>query len=280
MEPTSLDSEQIDAHTAVLKTSREQEALASSAKALASSSDPAALMVLERFLQDPAFLARLDVLSEPQLKLTNLRHVLAALQVNPTAVTGRLCEALADHPGFLADPDRKMFLLPVLAAVRPMTEAAEHIFRAANDEGYFNLDGPLLVANGSPRALGLFEEMVADVRVAADDRVDMIRKAVLAHRLDAAVLAACVRVIDRGLEPEVERGLIETLFDYQEKEWFGVARFAPTPPAWSVAETEVLQSYLQIGHRLTESGRLDQSLRAVVERTKRELSEILASRWS
>jgi hypothetical protein len=235
--------------------------------------------VLGRFLVNEEFLGRLDALDEPQLKLTNLAHVLGVLRANPTEATGRLCEALAAHPGFLTDPDRTLFLLPALAAVRPMTAGAEAIFRATNADGYFNGNGPLLVANGSPRALALFEEMIADASAAADDRVDIIHRAVLPHRLQAPVLAACMRLLGRSLEPEVEAGLVETLFDYQEREWFGVARFAPTPPPWSAAETTVLQSYLQLGHELAQGGRLSPENAAAVARTLQEVRETLATRW-
>ena len=276
---TPLDSEEIDQHVAVLETSHEPEPLVASADALAVSANPAALPVLGRFLVSKEFLARLDVLDDPQRKLTNLRHVLGVLEANPTEATGRLCEALAAHPGFLADPDRVLFLLPALAAVRPVTAGAEAVFRATNADGFFNGNGPLLVANGSPRALALFEDMIADASVAADDRVDIIHRAVLPHRLQAPVLAACMRLLGRGLEPEVQAGLVDTLFDYQEREWFGVARFAPTPPPWSAAETGVLQSYLQLAHELEQSGRLSPENAAAVGRTLQEIREILATRW-
>lgn len=276
---TPLDSDEIDRHLEVLEASREPEQLVAAADALAASANLAALLVLGRFLVSEEFLSRLDVLDDPQRKLTNLRHVLGTLEANPTEATGRLCELLAAHPGFLADPDRMLFLLPALAAVRPMTAGGEAVFRAANADGFFNGNGRLLVANGSPRALALFEEMIADASAPADDRVDMIHWAVLAHRLEAPVLAACVRLLGRGLEAQVQAGLVETLFDYREREWFSVARFAPTPPPWPAAETSVLQSYLQLGHELVQGGRLSPENTAAVERTLQEVREILATRW-
>jgi hypothetical protein len=275
---TLLDSDQIDRHLAVLEQSQDSDQVVASAIALAASANPAALVVLGRFLVSPEFLARLDVLADPQRKLTNLRHVLTALEANPTEVTGRLCEGLARDPSFLADPDRKMFLLTALAAVCPMTEPAEAIFRAANTEGYFNGNGPLLVANGSSRALALFEEMVADDRVDADTRVDMFHRAVLAHRLESRVLAACRRLLGRGLEPEMEKGIVETLFDYREHEWFGVARVAPRPPPWSEGTTDVLQAYVQLGRELCQRGKLAEPIVAAIERTQCEISDTLATR--
>jgi hypothetical protein len=273
-----LDTDQIDRHLAVLSSSQDQVELATSAIALASSANPAAMMVLWRFFLTPEFLARLDVLEDPQRKLTNLRHVLKALEDNASEITGRLCEALATHMGFLSDPDRMMYLLPALGAVRPMSQPAEAVFRSANADGYVNFNGPILVANGSPRALALFEEMVADAAASPADRIDMLHKSVLAHRVKAPVLAACERILGRGLEAEVEAGLVETLFDYQEKPWFGVARFAPMPPPWAMADSGVLESYLRLGRELVASGRMPGTCVQAIERSSSEISLVLAAR--
>lgn len=172
------------------------------------------------------FLAHLDDLSDPQLKISGMRQVLKAMEDSPSEVTSRICETLAWDADFLSDPDRKMFLLPALAAVRPMSGPAEAVFRSANGEGYFNFNGPLLVANGSPRALALFEDMVADASVRPADRVDMLHHAVLANRTEGPVVDACLRLLARGLEPEVETGVAETLYDYREKRWFGPGRLS------------------------------------------------------
>ncbi len=249
-----------------------------SASALASSGNPAALIVLWRFLPEGEFLARLDDLDNPQLKISGMGQVLKAMKENPSEVTGRICESLAWDADFLSDPDRKMFLLPALAAVRPMSGPAEAIFRGANGEGYFNFNGPLLVANGSPRALALFEEMVADASVRPADRVDMLHQAVVAHRTEGPVAAVCLRLLARGLEPEVEAGVAETLYDYQEKKWFGPARGAPVPPPWNLAETAVLQSILDAAKGLRGPGRLSDGLQDAIEGSTLEIREILAAR--
>lgn len=273
-----LDSDGIDRHLTILETSQDQEELEASALALASSGNPAALVVLWRFLPKVEFLGRLDDLGNSQSNTTGLSHVLKAMEENPTEVTGRICETLARNAEFLSDPDRKIFLLPALSAVRPMTLPAEAIFRAANEEGYFNATGPLLVANGSPRALALFEEMIADSSKRPVDRVDMLHHSVLAHRTDAPVVAACLRLLARGLEPEVEAGVVETLYDYQDKRWFGPARGAPVPPPWNQAETEVLQSLLDAAKGLRGPGRLSDNLQDAVEGTTLEIRDILATR--
>jgi hypothetical protein len=275
---TPLTPEEIARHAAVLATSSDRGSLAASARTLASSGQPEAIDLLGRFLQDQIFLARLDAVEEPQQKLTNLRHVLAALQAHPNQSTGRLCEMLAESPGFLTEPDRKIFLLPALAAVRPMSEKAEAIFRKANAEGYWNSDGPMLMGNGSPRALSLFAEMVADGSVAEADRIDMIHWAVPAHRLHAGVADMVRGLLDRGLPPEVERALVETLFDYQGDEWFGRARNPPVPPPWPAAETGVLQRHLKLGEHILQTRKPPPPLAKTIESTLHEIRAILAAR--
>lgn len=278
MASTVHESDDIDRHLLVLESSQDRDEVQASATALASSGNPAALVVLWRFLPEGEFLARLDDLGNPQLKISGMRQVLKAMEENPSEVTGRICETLARDADFLSDPDRMIFLLPALAAVRPMSRPAEAVFRAANEEGYFNATGPLLVANGSPRALALFEEMIADSAKRTVDRVDMLHHSVLAHRTRGPVVAACLRLLARGLEPEVEAGIAETLYGYQEKKWFGPARGAPAPPPWNLAETATLQSLLDAAKRLHGPGRLSDDLQDTIEATTMEISDILAKK--
>src|SRR2546430_16632737 len=70
------------------------------------------------------------------------------------AVLPIFCLALAADPAFLADDDRRIYLLPALAAVRPMSQAAIAAFRQANAEGYYNLNVLLLAKNGSALEIG------------------------------------------------------------------------------------------------------------------------------
>ncbi len=276
--PVHLTPIEIARHAAVLATSLDREEVASSALSLASSAQPEALAPLGRFLQDEAALARLDALDQPQQKLTNLRHVLGALEAHPSASTGRLCETLAASPGFLAEPDRKMFLLPALAAVRPMSEETAAIFRSANAEGYWNGDGRLLARNGSPRALALFAEMVADAAAPVEERVDMLHWAVPANRLHAGFSDMARGLLDKGLPPEVETALVETMFDYQGDKWFGVARNPPVPPPWATAETPLLQQYLKLGEHIERTRKPPEPLAKAVERTLHQIRAVLKAR--
>src|SRR5688500_15220516 len=120
-----MDTEAIDRHLEVLASSQDRDQVQASAAALAASGDPAAHIVLWRFLPEGGVLARLDDLENPQLKISGLRQVLKGMEENPSAATGRMLESLALDADFLSDPDRMIFLLPALAAVRPMSRPAQ-----------------------------------------------------------------------------------------------------------------------------------------------------------
>jgi hypothetical protein len=275
-----LDPNQIAEHVAVLSSAPDRERVVGSALALASSGQAEAVFQLGHFLEDPAFLERLDPQDEPQSRVTNLSHVLRALAANLTEATERLNEALADSPSFRDDPDRMIFFLPLLAAVRPMSSKTAAVFRSTNTQGHWSGNGPLLVANGSPLALELFAEMVRDTSVETEERTSMIHWAVPAHRLAAGVLETVAHLLDRGLAPDVDKALLETLFDYQGDDWFGVARFPPVPPPWSAAETDVLGRYLELGYHLAQTRALDPAQSDAIERTLGEIREELARRWT
>jgi hypothetical protein len=276
----TLDSNQIAKHVAVLTSTLDHALVTDSALALASAGQDEAVLALSGFLADPAFLERLDPQDESQSRVTNLSHVLRALAANPTEATERVNMTLADNPSFRDDPDRMIFFLPLLAAVRPMSSQTAGIFRSTNSQGHWSGNGPLLVANGSALAMELFAEMASDASVEAEERISMIHWAVPAHRLAAGVLETVAALLDRGLEPEVDRALLETLFDYQGDEWFGVARFPPVTPPWSEAETDVLGRYLELGYHLGQTRSFDPSLGEATERTLGEIREELARRWA
>jgi hypothetical protein len=276
----TLTPEQIEEHARVLAAEADRERLAGAAMTLASAGQSQAAEALGRWLTVPDFWARLDVLDDPDLKTTNLAAVLGAMAKHPTRANEPLALALLADEGFLSDSDRAGFVLPVLAAARPMSETAAALLRRTNDEGYRNSNGPLLVANGSPRAMAVFVEMVADRGVPAEDRVDMIRWSVPTHRGDPGVLDALAPLVDGRLEPEVDRALLETLFDYQGDDWYGVARFPPVPPSWSAVDTSVLGRFLDLGFRLAQTRGLPDDLKATIESTLEDIRKELAARWT
>lgn len=232
---------------------------------IAGSGDPVALRQLGDLLTTQEFLARLDVLDDPQRNVTNLSYVLHALKSNPTEATGRLCEAIATNPVFLANDDRMMFLLPALAAVRPMTAGAEAVFRKTNAEGFFNGNGPLLAANGSERALALLEEMFADRSQEVEDRVDMARESIVPNRTKVSIVRMVDTLWERSVEREVLLALAESIFEYRPDEWFGKVRNPPVAPDWSKAPRDARDAAAALGRKLSKRADLPASLRAAIQ---------------
>src|SRR5438094_6791899 len=135
-----------------------------------------------------------------------------------------------------------------------MTEAAVNVFRQTNAEAYYNLNVLLLVHNGSPHALALFEEMIRDGEIPEDQRVDALHAAVLPYRIELAVLQSMDRLLDGDLPEEVRRGVIETVFESETGQWFGPRRFPPTPPPWESATSEALEFVLLLAGKVTARG--------------------------
>lgn len=247
-----------------LRTSHVRKNVFEAAARIAGSGDPIALRHLGDLLTTQQFLARLDVLDDPQRDITNLSYVLGALKANPTEAPGRLCEALATNPVFLANDDRMLFLLPALAAVRPMTAGAEAVFRATNADGLFNGNGPLLAANGSERAVTLLEAMFADRSQRLDDRVDMAHESIVPNRTAVSIMRMVDRLWEQPVEREVQLALAEAVFE-DHTEWFGKRRNPPVAPDWSTATREAREAAAELGRKLSERGDLPASLRAAIQ---------------
>jgi len=273
-----LGRKAIDADLALLKTSTDRERLERAARDLAASADPAAIRGLGRMLAGRDLLARLDDLQDPSSKTRHLGNVLAELARHPSAETGALAVALANSPDFLADDDRRIDLLPALAAVRPMTAAGADVLRRAAAEGYVSTVIPLLAQNGSPQALALFEALVLQPGADVESRVADIHASIVPCRSDLGLLRSVEHMLSaRDLDPRLAAALFESLFDDRSREWFGPARRPPTPPAWEAASTEAIAQALRVA-ALARRHRLPPPLAATVERAASSLRAALARR--
>ncbi|PYS34084.1 MAG: hypothetical protein DMG14_30300 [Acidobacteria bacterium] len=260
----------------VLRSSRDRNSLERAAVALANMADPAAVLQLGEFLRRSEFLARLDNVRSSDAKTLHLREVMAALAAHPIAAVGELCLTLSKDKNFLDDEDRMDSLLETLAAVKPMTEEAAEFFSRTNVDGYFAFNAPLLVKNGSPRALELFESMVRDRSVDVNRRIDSIHRVVLPYRTSLPVVNSAERLLSADLEDSVAAGLVETIFDYKPKQWFGPAVRSPRPPEWQSASPEALQTVVRLGEKVSGRRFVGPDLAGVIQRTILEVQKVLA----
>lgn len=269
--------EELNRHSEILDHSSKRGEIARSAVALAASEDDDAVAVLGRHLQTAEFLNRLDDTTQPGADIDNLAYVMTSLTLHPTAATGRVCEMLFAAPDFTSLAVRVNFLLAALAAVVPTTEGGAEVFRASSRQGYAEVIGPLLLQNESPLALEVFEEMIAGDWLDAAVKVEILHRSVLPKRTDVPVLLLCERLLERNLEVPVRNGLIETLYDYRSREWFGPERQPPKPPPWESASADALQHLIALAKRLEGQG-MDEPLQAAVRATRATLEAILRTR--
>ena len=256
----------------VLQRSHDRGALVKAAIVLASSENPGDVAKLGEFLRQAGFLARLDDLGSAADRTRNLEKILAALAEHPSVAAERVCLALATDPVFLSNDDRRIYLLPALGAVRPMSEEGVAVFRRANQDGYDAATPPLLAKNGSPRALALFEEMILDRTASMVRRIDALHASIVPWRTNPEVLGSVERILAAPLEPEVASGAIESVFDDQSRRWFGVSRSAPKPPPWESAPKDALRKVLALAdnaRRRTLGPELVEAIDRTVEAVKR-----------
>ena len=247
--------------------------------ALATLGDAEGLAALRDRLVTDEFLRRLDDVDNPQRRVLNLSRLFSALETHPSAGSLKVCLAVANSPEFTSVPIRLNYALPALLAVRPVGEEAAAIVRRTNDEGFYTVNAPLLVRNASPTALRLFEEMIRDGEVEPSSRINAVHVSVLPYRTEVPVLQMARRLFEGGgLDPAIQRAVIETIFDLQSRRWFGPVRVAPTPRPWDTASDEALALVLELGGVVQARTDLRQELRSAVERTMEEVSEILANR--
>jgi len=98
------------------------------------------------------------------------------------------------------------------------------------------------------------------------------------HRTELPVAQMCARLLEKPLEPEVEVAIIESVFDYREREWYGNVRQPPRPGAWDTASSETLRTVLGLAAGLRRRENLPPSLVEAISRTVVEITEILAGR--
>jgi hypothetical protein len=270
-----LAPEEIRRDTKILDQSADQGEVAAAAVALAGAEDDEAIQPLYALLSNNEGLARLDNVSDPSLETQNLVQVFRALAEHPTPATGQLCESLFAAEDFRAVPARINMLLAALCAVVPTSVEGADVFRASIEQGFAEVIGPPLLRNASPLALEVFEELIRGASIDARVRVDILHRALLPMRYSLPVLQMCDRLLEAELEPDVRAGLIETLFDYQSRRWFGPAMYPPQPLAWEFASPESLAFLMALAERLLAES-LDSQLKAPIQATLQELQSLLA----
>jgi hypothetical protein len=156
-----------------------------------------------------------------------------------------------------------------------MTMPTAEFFRRSSDEGYFAFNAPLLAANGSPRALELFESMMSDHDIPWERRVDCLHAAIVPHRTRLIILETAADLLAKNLEEPVIAGVIESVFAFNWR-WFGT--HPPEPPAWRSAADVVLKFLIELGAQAKRRPDLPAPLRQSIDATVDVADALLARR--
>jgi len=262
----------VSKQVAALATERDPARLEAAAVAVASSGDVAAIHKLATHLGTRSFLRRLDPVKKGQWDRDRRMQIFAALRDHPNAATEALCIYLVHNPEFSSLPGGLNSLLSALGAVQPTSKEGAAIFLETSRSDYFEVNGPILAQNASPRALAVLEELMSDQTIDPEVRADVAHRSLLPVRTNPAVVEMCARLTaSQRVDTRVRIAIVETLFDYQARRWFGVRMYQPVPPPWSSATEAGRNALTSLGKQLLSQPDVPAELRAQIQKTLTEL---------
>jgi hypothetical protein len=255
-----------------LDRERDPARLEAAAISIASSQDAGAVAALAKRLGEQSFLRRLDPPHGSEFSVVRLGRIFEVLTEHPSPAVESLCISLARDPDFRAVPARLNFLLTALAAVRPMSEPAANIFRETGRSGYLEVNGPLLAGNASPRALEVLGQLLGDESLDPAQRVSVAQWALLPARADGGVVSMCGRLLAKGgLSHQVEVAILESLYDYQPRRWYGTRTGQPRPPSWESVPPQTRELLESLAETALSRPDLPLELRRAIQNTLLEL---------
>jgi hypothetical protein len=113
-----------------------------------------------------------------------------------------------------------------------LSDRTAAILQRSNGEGYFSSNARLLMQNGSPAALRLFESMVSDKSQPGKIRVESLHVGLVPRRHQESVLRMAGRMLGSNPERAIAVGVVESIFDYKQ-EWFGIESGMVKPAGWN-----------------------------------------------
>ncbi len=248
----------------------------------ARSDEPARHADLLKQLESPEVLDGLDseedYANSAKFRL-RVQQVLEALARNPAPTARSTFLALTRSEAFTAHDERIMSLVRASVSICPAPPALVAFWDTYSqpEDGFTPSTITVLIDNGSPPALDLFERKMADPTHEDDDKTAWMRTRVLSHRNDVALLLACERLLQRGLPEHLRPLLVDVLFDYRPGEWFRPASSVSAPPLES-ASPEALDHLLKIGVLALTKVRLSEEQRSVVT-LRSQRAETLRDQW-
>jgi hypothetical protein len=119
--------------------------------------------------------------------------------------------------------------------------------------------------------------MINDRNVTAERRIDSLHTSLPTRRTDLAVLQTCEKLAsDKNLEPAVAIGVIESIFDFQPRKWFGT--HPPRPAEWNTASQDSMRLALRMAESAKARADLPPALKQAIDQTAQAITEALTAR--
>jgi hypothetical protein len=233
-------------------------------------------------LQNPQVLATLDSESDyadaVKFKL-RVSQVVEALANNSAPSATDCFLKLTKSEQFMAHDERIMALVRASVSIRPAPPELVAFWNQYSqpEDGFTPTTITVLVENGSPPALKLFEQKMLAPEHEDDDKIAWMRTRVLCHRNDLPLLETCERLLNGDLAEQLKPLLVEVLFDFRPQDWFRPSTKATVPPR-AQASNEALEQLLKVGLVALTMVRLNDEQRAVVQLRMQEAEELRAQR--
>jgi len=231
----------------ILKISGDPQVLMKTAVEFARSEYPGDHNVLLEYLAKEDFLSRLDTAEDylgPPRGL-RLARVIKELMKNPSAYGRQVLVSLTQESGFTSLEQRQDLLIRALVVVRPAPAEAVRFWdeHSMPDSPHVHVTIDALADNGSPNALTLLQQKLADPQIDPDFKVMWMRDPILRHRNEYAMLETCGRMLAGGIPPEFAPDLVEALCDYR-RDWYLSCEPPVAPPrqAMSSESRNLLQA--------------------------------------
>ncbi len=220
-----------------------------------------------QLLSSGDFLGRLDSAQDYRSgNRLRVSRVLEAVSDNSAPAARRVMVQLTLNKTFLADISRVTELLRFSVNQRPPPPEVLAFWDkyCQPDDGFTPITVTVLVENGSPAALALFEKKMGDSGHSDGAKIAWMHSRILPHRNDAALLESCQRLLLGGLPERLRGELVESLFDYKPEKWLLPASVS-TPPDRLLATEAARAELRKIGEWSLEHVALDEVEKAVVK---------------
>jgi len=254
----------------ILRTSAEPKALLKAGAELAASEDAADQEALRAALRSDEFLLRLNTAEEYRGDTRHLRlkRIMDQLAGNPSPAARGTLLAMVTSPVYLQEGGRVDLLILASAVVRPAPPELVAFWDkyCQPEDGYTPLTIQALVENGSPPALDLLARKFADPAHEDDFKQAWMRRSILPHRNQPALLATCETLLAGGLPERLRGDLVDVLFDYKPGEWYRPA-VSYNPPPWSAYSAAARVTMHRLGDYAVHNLTLTDERRQAVERT-------------